>query len=138
MRLTRGLALASAGLWLISLALPAIDGPGFPALSGYDVLRQGAGAWRDGVVAWYANPALAASLALSWLGRFRPGLALAAMSLALAVSSYWAGSTAESAGLSVPAFGYSIGFHVWLLAIAVAPIAAGTGLYISVARRPRP
>ena len=135
MRFARRLVLASAGLWLISLALPAIDGPGFPALTGFDVLRQGAGAWRDGVVAWYANPALAGSLALTWLGRFRPGLAFAALSLALAVSSYWAGSAAESAGRSVPAFGYSIGFQVWLAAIAVALLAAGTGLYISIARR---
>lgn len=118
----RGWLLGAGALYVASLALPAIEGPGFPAQTGLDVLRQGAGAFRDGVVAWYANPLLWLALVLGWLGHKRLGLACAALGLVLALSSFSAGLAAESAGRSVPAFSFAPGFYVWLGAFALALI----------------
>lgn len=127
MRLARWLAAGSLGLAVLSLWLPAIEGSGFPTLSGLDVLRRGAPAWRDGVVAWYANPALVIALVLCWLERFRIAFLAALIALALALSSFWAGSLAASFGRSVPAFGFGTGFYVWLAAFVLAPLAAAAG-----------
>jgi len=126
-RLARGLALASLVLALISLALPAIEGSGFPTQSGMDVLRQGASAWRNGVVAWYANPALVVAVGLCLIGWYRMSLGIALLALALAVSSFSAAPVAESFGRSVPAFGFGIGFYVWLAAFVLAVVAAAAG-----------
>jgi hypothetical protein len=122
----RILAMLAAVLFLVSLALPAIQGSGFPALDGFAVLRQGASGWRNGVFAWYANPALIASLAATFLGRYRIAVGLASLAMLLALSSFVAGPTAELTGRSVPPFRYGIGFYVWLVAFAVA-IAAPLG-----------
>ena len=116
MSLPRWLAAAGLVLYLVALLLPAIDGPGFPALSGYDVLRQGAGAWRDDVFAWYANPLFFAGLAMCWIGRFRLALALTVAGLAVALTSLSAEALASRAGREVPAFAYAAGFYLWLLA----------------------
>jgi hypothetical protein len=129
MRLKRWLVVAGAALYASSLMLPSIRGSGFPAQSGIDVLRQGAGAWEYGIVAWYANPALWVSWPLIWLGRCRAGLAGAALALALAVSSFGAATMAEHAGRNVPAFTYAVGFYVWLASIAVGVVAALVGIY---------
>jgi hypothetical protein len=118
----RGWLLGAAVLYVASLWLPAIEGPGFPAQSGLDVLRQGATAWRELVFAWYANPALWLALVLGWIARRRAALACAALGLALALSSLTAGFAAELAGRSVPAFGFGVGFYVWLGAFVLALI----------------
>jgi hypothetical protein len=93
------------------------------------MLEQGIGAWRDGVVAWYANPALAVAIALCWLGRHRAALAAASLGAGLALSSFWARAAAESAGQSVPAFSFEVGFYAWLTAFGVAVLAALAGIY---------
>lgn len=116
----RGWLLGTAVVYVASLWLPAIEGPGFPAQTGLDVLRQGAGAFRDGVVAWYANPMLWLALVLGWIGARRSALACAALGMLLALSSFSAGLAAESAGRSVPPFSYGAGFYVWLGAFALA------------------
>jgi hypothetical protein len=118
----RGWLLGAAALYVASLWLPAIEGSGFPAQTGLDVLRQGASAWSDGVVAWYANPLLWLALVLGWLGRRRLGLACATLGLALALSSFSAGFVAEQAGQSVPPFSFAAGFYVWLGAFVLALI----------------
>jgi hypothetical protein len=123
----RWLILGAVLLYLLSLFLPAIDGTGFPALSGLDVLRQGAGAWRNGVFAWYANPLMAVTLITCWLRHYRLGLAFAVAALLLGLSSFSAGWAAETSGRSVPAFGFAAGFYVWLGAFVVAIAAAVIG-----------
>jgi hypothetical protein len=116
----RAWLLGAAALYVASLWLPAIEGQGFPAQSGLDVLRQGAPAIRDGVVAWYANPLLWLALVLGWSGLRRPALASAALGGLLALSSFTAGLAAEIAGRSVPPFSYGAGFYVWLGAFVLA------------------
>ncbi len=118
----RGWLLGAAALYVASLWLPAIEGSGFPAQTGLDVLRQGASAFRDGVVAWYANHCLWLALVLGWFGARRTALACALLGLALALSSVSAGRAAESAGRSVPPFSYGAGFYVWLGAFVLALI----------------
>jgi hypothetical protein len=125
----RWLLIAAALLWGASLALPAVQVTRGPALSGYEMLEQGVGAWRDGVLAWYANPALIVALLLGWLRRYRPMLFLALSGLVLALSSFAAGTLAESAGRSVPPFAFTVGFYVWLAAFAAATLAGATGIY---------
>jgi hypothetical protein len=127
--LDRWLVLFGSVLYVGSLFLPAIEGSGFPTLSGLDVLWQGAGGWRDGVVAWYANPVLVIALVTCWFGRYRFALAAGTVGLALGVSSLTAGAMAESAGRSVPAFGFGIGFYVWLGAVLAAVAGALAGIY---------
>lgn len=129
--------LAAIGLYALSLPLPAIQGTGFPAQSGFDVLMQGAGAWRDGVFAWYANPLLGMALVLGLAGRFRSALALAVVGLMFGLSSFAAGPVAERAGRSIPPFGFGPGFYVWLGAFLLVIVAAAVGIY-KVSRGPLP
>lgn len=131
----RWLGLGALGLLVASLFLPAIDGAGFPALSGMDILRQGAGVIRDGIASWYANPMILAALGAIALRRFKVALALALFATLLALSSFAAGTLAEHAGRSVPAFGFSIGFYLWLLAFLLTDIAATLGIYKESKRR---
>jgi hypothetical protein len=125
----RWLVLLGLSLYVASLFLPAIVGSGFPALSGIDVLRQGASGWRDGVVAWYANPAFVLALVSCWIGRYRLALGAGAFGLVLALSSFTAGAVAESAGRSIPAFGFGAGFYLWLGAFVAAAAAPLAGIY---------
>jgi hypothetical protein len=125
----RWLVLLGALLFVVSLFMPAIEGSGVPTQSGMDVLRQGAGGWRDGVIAWYANPVLGLTLVLGWTRRYRLALGAAALGLLLAISSFTAASVAESAGRSVPAFGFAVGFYLWLLAFIAAAAAPLTEIY---------
>lgn len=157
MTAARCLWAGALALLALSLALPAVEGPGFPSQSGLDILRQGAGAWRDGIVAWYANPMLGAAVVIGIVAGQRrlPGLvalALAAIGLLLALSSFTAGPAAASAGRRVPEFHFAFGFYVWLLAFPTGVLAAvyglsGRTLYKGVvgspaaegpAKRPRP
>ena len=125
----RWLAAAAVACLALSLSLPAIQGSGFPGLSGLDVLRQGAGAWRDGVIAWYANPVLIVALVATFLGRFRTGLGFGLVGSMLALSSFGAQSMATSAGRNVPAFSFAAGFYVWLAAFAIVLVATAVGIY---------
>jgi len=129
MAVSRWLALAGLLSFASSLLMPAIDGAGFPALSGWAVLEQGASAWRQGVVAWYANPIFLVAVILCWFRRFRLAFAAAAIGLLLGLSSFSAGMMAEGAGQSVPAFSFAIGFYFWLFAFAVVTAAAAAGIY---------
>jgi hypothetical protein len=131
MTVDRWLAAGALLLFAASLPLPAIDGAGFPAFSGLDVLKQGAGAWRDGVVAWYANPAFVIALIIGFFRRFRTALAVATAGSLLALSSFSAGTIAGLTGRSVPAFGFSIGFYLWLLAFVALVIAWAVGIAAS-------
>ncbi|HEY5666365.1 MAG TPA: hypothetical protein VIV64_06550 [Gammaproteobacteria bacterium] len=123
----RWLILGAALLYASSLAMPAIEGSGFPALTGLDVLRQGAGAWRDGVVAWYANPLLIVALIAGWLRSYRFALAAVLAGLLLALSSFSAEWAAESGGRNVPAFSFAAGFYVWIGAYVLAAAGALLG-----------
>lgn len=125
----RWLILAAAALYAVSLAMPAIEGSGFPAFTGLDVLRQGAAAWREGIVAWYANPLFVAAIITCWLRLYRFGLAAAGIGLLLALSSFSAEWAAENSGRSVPAFRFAVGFYVWIGAYLVA-VAGGLFGYI--------
>jgi hypothetical protein len=128
MRVERWLILAASALFALALALPAVEGPGFPAQTGIDLLRQGAAGIRDGVVAWYANPALGLALLFGWIGANRAALGFAGVGLALALSSFSAEFVAAYAGRSVPDFAFAIGFYVWLGSFLAAGFAAGCGL----------
>ena len=123
----RWLTAGAVLLYALSLAMPAIDGSGFPAFTGLDVLRQGAAAWREGVVAWYANPLFVVVIVTCWLRRF--GIALVAVTLGslLALSSFSAEWAVESSGRSVPAFTFAAGFYVWLSAYVLAAAGALVG-----------
>ena len=130
----RAWLLGAVVLYLASLWLPAVQGPGIPTQTGLDMFRQGASdmlrqdagaAWRDGVVAWFANPALWLALVLAWLKSRRAALAFAALSLVLALSSFSAAFVAASTGRSVPEFGFAAGFYVWLAAIVATLVGAG-------------
>jgi hypothetical protein len=125
----RWLTIGALLLFVAALPLPAIEGAGFPAFSGLDVLRQGASAWRDGVIAWYANPVFFAALIIGLLRRYKLAIGVATVGLLVALSSFTAGTVAESAGRSVPAFGFAIGFYLWLLAFVTLIAASGTGIY---------
>jgi uncharacterized membrane protein len=125
----RWLALAGLLLFVLSLLMPAIDGSGFPALRGWDVLEQGASAWRQGVVAWYANPVFVVALILCWTRRFKFAFVAAVVGLLLAVSSFSAGMMAENDGQPVPAFSFAIGFYLWLFSFVAAILSAVVGLY---------
>lgn len=125
----RWLALAGLLLFVLSLLMPAIDGSGFPAFSGWDVLEQGASAWRQGVVAWYANPVFLAALVLCWVQRFKIAIVGGSVGLLLALSSFSAGMMAENAGQAVPAFSFAIGFYFWLFSFVVVILAAIAGVY---------
>jgi hypothetical protein len=131
----RCLILGGLILFVTSLALPAIEGSGFPSFSGFDVLRQGAGAWRDGIVAWYANPLLLVALITGWMRWYRLAFGAALVGALLALSSYSAGMMAEGSGRSVPAFHFAAGFYVWLLAFALAVAAPLAGIYKESAPR---
>ena len=124
----RWLVLAGLLLFVLSLLMPAIDGSGFPALSGMDVLEQGASAWRQGVVAWYANPVLLVALILCWIRRFKIAFVAALVGLLLALSSFSAGMMAENAGQAVPAFSFAIGFYFWLCAFVAVILSAVVGV----------
>ncbi len=133
----RWLILGAALLYASSLAMPAIEGAGFPALTGLDVLRQGAGAWRDGVVAWYANPLLIVALVAAWLRSYHFALAAALAGLLLALSSFSAEWAAESVGRNVPAFRFAAGFYAWVGAHVVAAAAILFGYIRSDAKTRR-
>ena len=123
----RWLVLSAALLYALSLAMPAIEGTGFPSLSGLDVLRQGASGWRDGVVAWYANPLLIAGLIACWFRWPRIAVGAVSLGLMLALSSFSAGWAAESAGRNIPAFSFAAGFYLWLGAFVVSAAGALIG-----------
>lgn len=125
----RLLALAAAAAFIASLLLPAIAGSGFPTLDGMDVLRQGASGWRNGVVAWYANPLFVAAIVLTGLMRYRAAVTVASVGLLLAFSSFSAEMMAAITGRNVPPFGFQIGFYCWLLAFFLLTAACVWGIY---------
>lgn len=136
MRSERWLVLVGLGLFALCLFLPSLRSPSFPTQSGLDLFHRGPGLWRDGIVAWYANPVLLLTLLLTWFGRYRAGAVSAATGLLLALSTLTGKAAIEASGRTVPDFSYAIGFYVWLLAFAVAVTAAGVGIYkVSVAGR---
>lgn len=121
-----------------SLLMPAIEGSGFPELSGLDILRQGASGWREGVVAWYANPVLVLAFACCWFKRYRLALGAGAAGLVLALSSFTAAPAAQLSGRNVPPFHFSMGFYVWLLAFFACVLAPAAGIYkVSIGRQSR-
>jgi len=134
-RFERWLALLALVLLAFSLVLPAVRGSGFPVQTGLDVLRQGAGLWRNGVLSWYANPALVVGVVLVLAGFGRSALAVTALALLLALSSFGAAGALEQAGRSVPPFNFAAGFYVWILAMVVGVAAAAIQIYKVLPRR---
>lgn len=129
MTLSRWLVLGAAAVYMLALALPAVQGSGFPSLSGIEVLRQGASAWRSGVLAWFANPMFGFALVLAWIGGYRAALGAALFGLLLGLSSFVAAPIAERAGRTVPEFSYATGFYVWLTAFLILAAGALAGIY---------
>lgn len=115
-RARRLLLLAAGGLWLASLALPAVRVTGGPAFSGLDLLARGWSGWRDLVFAWFANPLLLLAAVAGWRELRRAQAPLALLAAALALSSFFAADIAGLAGRSVPVFHFAAGFYVWLAA----------------------
>lgn len=124
--------LAAALLWAASLAFPSLGARGGPQLTGYDVLAQGFGAWRYGVVAWFANPMLLIGIVAHVRGWRRSALAFSAAGLALALSSYWSGDIAALFGRPVPALSFAAGFYCWV----AAHLAAVAGGVVGITARP--
>lgn len=129
MRPERWLVLSGLGMFVLCLFLPSLTSPSFPVQSGLDLFHRGPELWRDGIIAWYANPALLLTLVLTWFGRYRAGLVTAGLALLLALSTLTGKAVIEASGRSVPEFSYGIGFYVWLLAFVAAAVAAGIGIY---------
>lgn len=115
-RIQRLVLLGSLGLWGLSLTLPAIGVSSGPTLSGWDVLARGHAVWRQGVVAWLANPLLFVAAAASWRRRDAAATALAAVTILVGLSSFWAAQAARGAGAAVPEFSFLSGLYVWLAA----------------------
>lgn len=120
------------GLWLVALVLPAIEVGSTRTMSGFDVLFQGSSAWRQGIFAWFANPLFVLAVAAGWFRFPRGAAALAALGLALGLTSLRAAQTARAGGVPVPDFSYAAGFYVWLGAQAALVLTSAWGL---VARR---
>lgn len=123
----RGFILGALGLWLVSLALPAVHVEGGPDFNGFYVLMRGWSAWRDGVYAWLANPLLLGACALGWFRVHLTTAILAGTALLLAVTSWWAPDMARAGGRALPELTYGIGFFVWLAAHAVCFAALAVG-----------
>ncbi len=104
-------------LWAVSLAAPALRVAGGPMLRGIDVLLQGWQAASHGLVAWYANPLLAAALLLAALGRIAGAAVLSGLALLLALSSFAIGPILALQMAHVPAVTLLPGFYAWLAAI---------------------
>ena len=107
---------AAVVLWIGSLPLDAIGARGGPTLDGFEVLIRGWTAWRDGVFAWYANPALGIAVVTGLFGWYRVAVVSAILGLVLAASTPLAPLIVESQGRSVPELSYLPGFYCWMTA----------------------
>ena len=108
------LAFISA-LWLLSLALPAVEVSG-TSVRGHVLLARGWRATDAGVLAWYANPLFVAAFCASLLSRHRTAGVLSSLSLLLALTSFASEELARARGVAVPAVAFASGFYVWLAA----------------------
>ncbi len=111
------LVAALAAVWGASLAVPALQVAGGPLLRGVDVLLEGWKAGSHGVIAWYANPVLAAALLLAALGGDAAAAVLSGLALLLALSSFALEPILALQMPRVPAVTLLPGFFVWLAAI---------------------
>jgi hypothetical protein len=111
-------AISLAGLWCVSLGLPAVELGHGAVLSGWELARSGWRAALDGVPGWYANPLFFLSIAAALRGRDRLAVGLAAGALGTALTSFAVGALAASRGYGVPGLTWRSGFFVWLTAIA--------------------
>lgn len=109
-----GWCAALAGLWALTLFLPALEPTGGRAFTGLDLLRQGWQGLRYGVVAWLANPMLAIALMLAALRIERAATLVSGTAAIVAATSFVAHATAVSAGAAVPEFAFGVGFYLWL------------------------
>lgn len=112
-----GVLAGVALLWISALALPAMRVGGGPELRGVDVFLQGWKGGAHGILAWYANPLLAAALALAAACRFRAAAAAAGVATLLALSSTLVGPILHLQMSRVPALSLLVGFYAWLAAI---------------------
>jgi hypothetical protein len=113
-----GAALA-AGLWVVSLALPAVAIVGGPVLRGSDLLLRGWEALDSGVYAWLANPLFVIAVVLCVSGARRIARAVVLLALVIAVTSFRAAAALERAGTDVPDFTFASGLYVWLAGFVV-------------------
>lgn len=108
------LLLAAAVLaWLAALMLPAI-GAGGMTFDGFAVLERGWEGAGRAVLAWYANPLFVIAIVLGLQRYRRSAVAVAFVSLALALSSFATNELAASMGQAVPDVTLHVGFYVWL------------------------
>lgn len=117
-RLPRGAVPGAIALvWLLSLALPAVDVRGGPTFSGLDLLLRGWEGASRGVFAWFANPLFIVGLVLALARRERAGLVVSALALVLGLSSFAAEAVLRRVQ-PVPDLTLLAGFYVWLAALA--------------------
>jgi hypothetical protein len=109
-------AISLAGLWCVSLGLPAVELGHGAVLSGWDLARSGWRAALDGVPGWYANPLFFLSMAAAFRGRDRLAIGLAVGALVTALTTFAAGPLLASRGYE--GLTWRSGFFVWLTAIA--------------------
>lgn len=130
------LLLAASGLlYLTSLALPALLFAQHTPLPGYEVLAWGWWGLLTGDPAWYANPAYVVTIVLMGMRRFGASLVAAAFAVLVGGSSFLAKAWWFNEGSGTPIAALGTGFYVWLLALALAALAA---LYAWKVNKPKP
>lgn len=114
----RGIAPAAIALvWMLSLALPAIEVSGGPTLSGFELLLRGWEGASRGVFAWFANPLFIGALALTLARRDGAAGVVSTLALALGLTSF-ATEAVIGRVQPVPELTLLAGFYVWLAALA--------------------
>lgn len=130
------LLLAASGLlYLTSLALPALLFAQHAPLPGYEALAWGWWGLLTGDPAWYANPAYVVTIVLMGMRRFGAALVAAAFAVLVGGSSFLAKAWWFNEGSGTPIAALGTGFYVWLLALALAALAA---LYAWKVNKPQP
>jgi len=113
----------SLGLYGISLVLPALEFQRDPTVSGFKVLAYGWMGVLTGDVAWLANPAYFAAIAVFGERKHAMAVVAAAIALGLGATTVLAKSWYyASTGAPVKALGP--GFYVWMASFLVLLVAA--------------
>lgn len=109
---------AIGGIWIASLALPAVHLPSGAAYDGLELLRRAWAAPRAGVFSWYANPLFVCAALLYGFGKLRAAGVVSGLALLLGLTSFAAEPVARASGAAVPPLRFGIGFYLWVTALA--------------------
>jgi hypothetical protein len=111
-----GVLASVLGLWVLSLALPALAVRGGPEATGWRLLLEGWKAVDGGVFAWFANPAFVVALILASASRWRSAAVMAGLGVAFALSSFATEQILSAGGAATPPLDLRVGFALWLAA----------------------